>query len=146
MAVIRYVYPAVLEPEPDGSGVNVSFPNAPGALMWGDDEAAAVSLAEDCLVTALYGCVRTAEPIPKPGPTRGRPMIPLPPLVAAKLALYSAMREQGIGKAELTRRLGVKDNVVQAPLHLKRRMHLGQVERALAALGVQLEVTVRSAA
>jgi hypothetical protein len=27
MAVIRYIYPVVLEPEPDGSAVNVSFPD-----------------------------------------------------------------------------------------------------------------------
>ena len=73
-------------------------------------------------------------------------MIPVPPLVAAKLALYSAMREQGMGEVELAQRLGVKENVVRALLHLKRRTHLGQLERALAALGVQLEVTVRSAA
>jgi antitoxin HicB len=146
MAVIRYIYPAVLEPEPDGSAVNVSFPGVPAALTWGDDEAEAVSLAEDCLVTALYGCVRAGEPIPKPGPARGRPMIAVPPLVSAKLALYSAMREHGVNEAELARRLGVKENVVQALLHLKRRTHLGQLERALTELGVQLEVTVRSAA
>ena len=73
-------------------------------------------------------------------------MIAVPPLVSAKLALYSAMREHGVNEAELARRLGVKENVVQALLHLKRRTHLGQLERALTELGVQLEVTVRSAA
>ena len=73
-------------------------------------------------------------------------MIAVPPLVAAKLALYSAMRERGVSAAELAQRLGVKENVVRTLLHLKRRAHLGHLDRALAALGVQLEVTVRSAA
>jgi antitoxin HicB len=73
-------------------------------------------------------------------------MIPVPPLVSAKLALYSAMREHGVNEAELARRLGVKENVVRALLHLKRRTHLGHLERALAEFGVQLEVTVRFAA
>jgi antitoxin HicB len=145
-APTRYVYPAELKPEPDGSAVNLRFPDVPGARTWGDNEAEALSLAEDCLVTALYGCVRFHEAIPKPGPARGRPMIPVPPLVSAKLALYSAMREHGVNEAELARRLGVKENVVQSLLHLKRRTHLGQLERALAELGVQLEVTVRTAA
>jgi len=145
-AVMRYVYPAVLDPEPDGSAINLSFPDVPGALTWGDDEAEAMSLAEDCLITALHGYVRFREPIPKPGPARGRPMIPVPLLVAAKLALYSALREQGVSAAELARRLGVGEHVVAALLHLKRRTHLGQLERALAELGVQLEVTVRPAA
>jgi antitoxin HicB len=143
---MRYVYPADLHPEPDGSAVNLRFPDVPGALTWGDDQAEALALAEDCLVTALYGCARYGEAIPRPGPARGRPMIAVPPLVAAKLALYSAMRDQGIGQAELARRLGVSDKVVSSILHLKRRTHIAQLERALAQLGVQLEVSVREAA
>ncbi len=73
-------------------------------------------------------------------------MIPVPPLVAAKLALYSAMQDRGVSAAELTRRLGVGGKVVASLLDLKRRTYLGQLERALAELGVRLEVTVRSAA
>jgi len=143
---MRYAYPVVLDPEPDGSAINVSFPDVPGALTWGDDEAEALELAQDCLVTALYGYTRDGEPIPRPSPARGRPMIPVPPLVAAKLALYTAMRERGISEAELARRLGVTQKVVRSILHLKRRIYVGHLERALAQLGVQLEVTVKDAA
>ncbi|MGH6898447.1 MAG: type II toxin-antitoxin system HicB family antitoxin [Geminicoccaceae bacterium] len=143
---MRYAYPVVLDPEPDGSAINVAFPDVPGARTWGDDEAEALELAEDCLVTALYGYVRYDEPIPRPGPAMGRPMILVPPLVAARLALSTAMRKQGIGEAELARRLGVMQKVVQSILHLKRRTHIGRLERALAQLGVQLEVTVQEAA
>ena len=142
----RYIYPAILEPEPEGSAVNLRFPDVPGARTWGDDEAEALSLAEDCLVTALYGCIRFLEAIPEPGPARGRPMISVPPLVAIKLVLYSAMREQGISVADLACRLGVGEKVAAALLHPKRRSHIGQLERALAELRVQLEMTVRSAA
>lgn len=143
---MRYVYPVALDPEPDGSAINVSFPDVPEALTWGDDEAEALSQAEDCLVTALHGRVVDDEPIPRPGPANGRPMIPVPPLVAAKLALYTAMRERGIDRGELARRIGVSEKVVGTMLHLKRRAYVGQLERALAELGVQLEVTVREAA
>lgn len=143
---MRYAYPVVLDPEPDGSAINVSFPDVPGALTWGDDEAEALDLAEDCLVTALYGYLRDGEPIPRPGPPRGRPMIAVPPLVAAKIALYVAMRERGIDAAELARRLDVTDSAVRSLLHLKRRTHLGHLERALEELGVRLEVTVKDAA
>jgi antitoxin HicB len=143
---MRYVYPVELDPEPDGSAVNLWFPDVPGARTWGDDQAEALALAQDCLVTALYGCVRYDEPIPKPGPAKGRPMIAVPPLVAAKLALYTTMRERGMSEAELARRLGVTTKVVQSMLHLKRRIHIGHLERALTQLGVQLEVTVKNAA
>jgi hypothetical protein len=40
----------------------------------------------------------------------------------------------------------VSDKVVSSILHLKRRTHIAQLERALAQLGVQLEVSVRDAA
>jgi antitoxin HicB len=143
---MRYVYPAVLDPEPDRSAINVSFPDVPEALTWGDDEAEALVLAEDCLVTALYSYVSAGKSLPKPGPASGRPMISVPPLVAAKLALYGAMRDQGVSEAELARRLGVGEQAVRALLHLQRRTYLALLERALAELGVRLEVTVRPAA
>ena len=93
---MRYVYPVVLDPEPDGSAVNVSFPDVPEALTWGDDEAEALELAQDCLVTALYGCyLRSGSRCRNLGRSEGGRMIPVPPLVAAKLALYAAMRERG---------------------------------------------------
>jgi antitoxin HicB len=143
---MRYAYPVVLDPEPDGTAVNVTFPDVPEALTWGDDQREALELAQDCLVTALGWRARHGEPIPRPSPARGRPMIAVPPLVAAKLALYTAMREQGIDTAGLARRLGVGEKVVHSMLHLKRRAHVALLERALAHLGVQLEVSVRHAA
>jgi antitoxin HicB len=143
---MRYAYPVVLDPEPDGSAINVSFPDVAGALSWGDDQSEALALAQDCLVTALYGYVRDGEAIPRPGPAKGRPTIPVPPLVAAKLALYTAMRERGVSETELARRLGVTQKVVRSILHLKRRAHVAHLEHALAQLGVQLEVSVKDAA
>jgi antitoxin HicB len=143
---MRYAYPVVLDPEPDSSAVNVSFADVPEALTWGDDQPEALELARDCLVTALDWRVRHGEPIPRPSSAKGRPTIPVPPLVAAKLAVYSAMQEQGIGQAELARRLGVSEKVVSSMLHLKRRTHIAHLERALAQLKVQLEVSVRAAA
>jgi antitoxin HicB len=136
----------VLDPEPEGSAFNVSFPDVPEALTWGDDEREALELARDCLVTALDWRMQHGRPIPRPGPARRRPMTAVPPLAAAKLALYTAMREQGIDAAELARRLGVSEKLVHSMLHLKRRAHIAHLERALARLGVQLEVTVREPA
>jgi len=143
---MRYAYPVALDPEPDGSAINVSFPDVPEALTWGDEAAEALALAEDCLVTALSFYVKAGKALPKPSPASGRPLIAVPPLVAVKLALYGAMREEEVSEAELARRIGVDEKVVAALLDLQRRTHLGQLDRALAALGVELEVTVRRAA
>lgn len=43
---MRYAYPVLLEPDEAGS-VIVSFPDVPGALTEGRDEADAMVLAED---------------------------------------------------------------------------------------------------
>ena len=64
---VRYAYPFVLEPEEDGTAVNVSFPDVPSALTFGADE------AEDCLIAALGGYVKAREPIPAQSAARGRP-------------------------------------------------------------------------
>ena len=63
-------------------------------------------------------------------------------LVAAKLALYEAMRAQRITRSELARRLGLQENGVRRLLDLDHRSHIDQVDRALAALGKRLEVRV----
>jgi antitoxin HicB len=73
---------------------------------------------------------------------RGRPVAILPPLVAAKLALYEAMRAQGITRTELARRFGLQENAVRRLLDLDHRSHIDQIDRALAALGKRLEVRV----
>lgn len=139
-------FPVVLEPEPDGSAINVSFPDVRGALTWGDDEAEALSLAEDCLIAALGGYIKLNKSIPKPSPARGRPTVALPPLVAAKLALYEAMGDQGVGVEDLAARLGIAETAVRRLLDLDHRSHIDQVEAALRCLGKRLEVTVRDAA
>lgn len=70
----------------------------------------------------------------------------LPPLVAAKLALYSAMRAQGVREAELGARLGAAEHVVRRLLDLDHRTHLDQVGASLRCLGKRLELRVRDAA
>ena len=141
-----YVYPVQLDPEPDGSAVNLSFPDVPGALTFGTDEAEALALAEDCLIAALRGYMKLRKAIPAPSAPRGRPVVSLPSLAAAKLALYEAMRKAGLSNVELGRRLGVTENVVRKLLDPDHRSHIGQIEAALAKLGIRLELVARKAA
>lgn len=143
---MQYAYPTRLDSEPDGSAINVSFPDVPEALTWGDDEAEALVMAEDCLIGALRGYVRRGWSIPKPSPARGRPTIILPPLVAAKVALYEAMRAQGVSREDLAARLGLAEPALRRLLDLDHRSHLDQLDAALRCLGKRLELTVRDAA
>jgi antitoxin HicB len=138
---MAHAFPYAFEPEESG-GVLVQFIDVPEAHTCGATEASAGDQAPDCLIAALGGYVRLGRKIPRPSPARGRPVATLPPLVAAKLALYEAMRAQGITRTELARRLGLHENGVRRLLDLDHRSHIDQIDRALAALGKRLEVRV----
>ncbi len=143
---MQYSYPCVLNPE-EGGGFWVSFPDVPGALTSGKDRAEAIAMAEDALGVALAGYVRERWDIPIPSPVaEGQVLVAVPPIVAAKLALYSAMRAQGITKVALAARLGLSESVVRRLLNPDHRSHIGQVEKALRAVGRSLVVEDRAAA
>ena len=63
---MRYSYPIQLDPEPDGSAVNLSFPDVPGALTFSDDQTEALAMAEDCLIAALRGYMKLGKAIAVP--------------------------------------------------------------------------------
>ena len=70
----------------------------------------------------------------------------MPPIVAAKLALYTAMRAQGITKVALAARLGLSESAVRKLVNPDHRSHISSVERALRAVGRTLVVEDRAAA
>jgi antitoxin HicB len=142
---MRYAYPLTLTSDEDGRLV-VAFPDVKGASTDGVDETEALANASDCLIAALIGYIIAREPLPRPSPARGRSTVTLPPLVAAKLALYSAMLEQHVSNADLAERMGQGEPEVRRLLDLDHRSDIGQIEAALAALGKRLEITVRDAA
>ena len=102
----------------------MSFPDVPGANTCGDDRAEALEMAEDALAVALAGHVHERWDIPVPSPAApGQVLVAVPPLVAAKLALYSAMREQGMTKTALAERLGLSESVDRL-LNADHRSHI----------------------
>ena len=137
---MRYAYPCVLTPEDEG-GYSVSFPNVPEALTCGDDRDEALAMAEDALAVALGAYVQCREDIPVPGPPEpGQEVVAVPLVVAAKLALYSAMREQGLSKVGLARLMGLSEGAVRKLLNPGHRSHIRQVEKALRKVGRRLVV------
>src|SRR5579864_8177005 len=98
-------YPAILMPDPDG-GFTVTFRDVPEAITEGDSLEEALLCAEDALESALAMYVIAKEPLPAPSAAQpGETVVPLSALGMAKAALYEAMREQSVGRAELARRL-----------------------------------------
>lgn len=128
----RRAYPVNLRVLPDT--VLVSFPDIPEALTEGNTEREALLEAADCLIAALGGYVNDGRRIPQPSASSG-PVVELPALIAAKLALYETMREQDIDIGELAERLGEVATTVRRLLDLDHRSHIDQVETALEVLG-----------
>ena len=141
---MQYAYPCILTSEEDG--FSVSFPDIPEALTCGTDRRDALTQAIDALVASLSAYVYAREDIPLPSPAiKGQELISVPLIVAAKLALYSAMRRQGMTKTALSRRLGLSEGAVRKLLDPDHRSHIGQVEKALRVLGQSLVIADRAA-
>ena len=150
---MRYAYPCNIardEEEERATGreaYNVTFPDVYGANACGWSWEEALEMADDCLSVALSGYVKFREDIPAPSPvTDGQVLVPVPLIVAAKLTLYTAMREQGITNVALAARLGLSEGAVRRLVNPGHRSHIGQVEKALRAVGRSLVVEDRATA
>ena len=137
-----YTYPCQLTPDEDG-GLVATFPDVPEAITGGRDRAETLRMAEDALATALAGYVHANWDIPTPSEEADDQVsVPVPPVVAAKLALYTTMRAQGITKVELADRLRVTESAVRKLTNPDHRSHMSQVQKALRAVGSKLKVAV----
>ena len=116
---MRYVFPCdiVLDQEElqatGRKAFNVTFPDVYGANTGGWSWEEAVKMAEDCLGLALGMYVDAGEDIPDPSPlSEGQVPIPVPPVMAAKLAIYKAVRKQGVSIDELADTLQIEKKAV----------------------------------
>ena len=142
---MQYEYPCVLTREREG-GFSVSFPDVPEALTCGNSRGEALAMAEDALAAALGAYMKSRESVPPPsGATRRQELVAVPPIVAAKLALYNAMRREGLTRVALAGRLGLSEGAVRKLLNPDHRSHISQIEKALRAVGRGLVIGDRAA-
>ena len=129
-----------------GTVVLVRFPDFPEALTEGEGDAEALAQAADCLEEAIAGRIRRREGIPPASRPKPREhVIPVPAPMAAKAALYLALKEAGISKVELASRLRCHEREVRRLLDPRHPSKLPRIERALSELGKRLVVEMRAA-
>ena len=131
-------YPIHLEPD-DNDTLLATSPDFPELTTFGDDRDDAITHAIDALEEAISVRIRYGEDIPLPSP--GEDCAILPALTEAKVMLYQGMRDRGIGKAELARRLGWSLTQVDRAMDINHRSRLDDMDAALRAVGCQLAVT-----
>ena len=114
-------------------------PDFPELTTFGDGREEAIARAVHALEEAIAARIHLRKNIPEP--SRGETYAVLPTLTSVKVMLYQGMKEQGIGKAELARRLGWHMPQVDRALDIQHRSRLDMMDAALGAIGRQLHVT-----
>ena len=130
-------YPIVLED--DGGAVLATSTDFPELTTFGEDREEAIARAVHALEEAIAARIHDRKDIPPP--SSGEAYAVLPTLTAVKVHLYQGMREQGVGKAELARRLGWHMPQVDRVLDVEHHSRLDQMDAALAAIGRRLCVS-----
>jgi antitoxin HicB len=132
-------YPLTLE-EDEGT-LLVTSPDFPELTTFGEDREEAIARAGDALEEAI--AARMASRLGIPPPSSGSVYATLPTLTTVKLLLYQGMRDRGIGKAELARRLDWHLPQVDRVLNVQHSSRLEQMDAALGAIGLRLDVSAR---
>jgi antitoxin HicB len=141
-----FTYPARFTTGSDGR-LLVEFVDLPRVATDGKDEHEAMEEAIDALGSDLSIRLSRREEIPAPSAAkRGQRAVPVPLWLAPKLALYLAMRDEGVSNSDLARRLGVDERVIRRMLDPAHASKPVRIQAALTALGKQMIVEVRDAA
>jgi len=135
-----------IEMRPDDNGtLLVTCPQLPIVVTYGEDEGDARRHAVAAIGAALASMIDDGEEIPRPDGLRGI-WVPLPLSTELKVQLYRALREEGITRAELARKLQWNRESVDRLFRLDHRSRLEQLEAAFTALGRAVDIKVREAA
>ena len=142
-----FIYPARLKPDRVDGGFVVTFTDLPEAITQGEAVEDALNEAADCLDEAIVNRIVTGLPIPLPSVVKkGCYPVPLAAHSAAKAALYLALQEARVTKADLAKRLDCDEKEVRRLLDPRHPSKLPRLEAALAAIGRRLIVGFQATA
>jgi len=130
------MYYAKLDMDRDGT-VNVTFPDVPETITYGETLDEALAHARDALETALECYEESGTEFPL-GKYRSKYPVHPRMLVAAKLELMRAMKAEGMTKYRLGKLLKMHPPQVDRLVSVKHKTRMDEVERALAAVGRQV--------
>lgn len=133
-------YPIRLNRDNDGTYLATSK-DFPELTTFGEDREDALRHAVDALEEAIAARIARREDIPQP--SKGRNRVHLPTQTEIKVLLYSAMREQGVRKSDLAKRLRWHTPQVDRLLNIRHASRMDQIESAFGALGARLLIEVK---
>lgn len=132
---MRYVYPVRLEQDENDLYV-ASVRDVPEALVDGETAEAVLFEMSEALGAALAGYSKEGRDLPRPSAAKRHEfLVPVAPLVAAKLVLRAAMREQGVSNVALAQLLDVSEGAVRRLVDPDHASRLDGVVAALFEIG-----------
>ena len=128
-------YAVTLTPDDNGTWL-VGCAILPEVTTYGDTREEALKNAALAIEEALAARMAGQEDLPLPERNAGAFFVRLSVQAALKVALYRAMRREGVSKAELARRLAAHGPQVDRLLDMRHKSRLEAMENALHQLGV----------
>jgi len=141
----RFQYPVLLTPAEEG-GYVVTCRDLPQLVTQGETAQDALEQASDAMDEVFAAYLIDGIDFPAPSKPRRREHLVCPPAeTVAKAALFVAMRQAGISKVQLARRLGVDEKEVRRLLDPHYGSKLPRIAKAINLLGQRLVIGVESA-
>ncbi|HUG60790.1 MAG TPA: type II toxin-antitoxin system HicB family antitoxin [Methylomirabilota bacterium] len=141
-------YPVTLTPD-DNDTVLVTSDDLPEVTTFGAGRDEALQHAADAILEALGGRLARWQATPLPGLDDGandRPLVRIPLLVGAKVALMNACIAANVNRAELGRRLNWHREQVDRVFRVSHGTQVDQLEAVADALGMDLSISMTRAA
>lgn len=147
-----FTYLVDLTPDDNGT-LLVTCPAFPEVSTFGEDRAQAWLNAVKAIEEAIAARISDGDPLPRPVTeaqmkqhTKDKGIwVKLPLLSSLKGALYQAMLETGITRAELARQLGWHREQVDRLFRFGHASRVDQIEAAFEKLSRQVDIDVREA-
>lgn len=141
----RFEYPVLLMPADEG-GYVVTCRDLPQLVTQGESVEDALEQAADAMDEVFATYLLAGIDFPPPSKPRRREHLVSPPAeTVAKAALFVAMRQAGISKVQLAKRLGVDEKEVRRLLDPHYGSKLPRIAKAITLLGQRLVIGVESA-
>lgn len=125
----------------DGDTYLATSKDFPELTTFGDTREEALQHAIDALEEAIAARMAHKEDIPLPG--TGRNHVALPIQTEMKVLLYRTMRERGLTKYRLGKKLNWHAPQVDRLFDLRHGSRIDQLEAAFAALDAHMDIEVR---
>ena len=140
----RFQYPVLLMPADEG-GYVVTCRDLPELVTQGETVDDALEQAADAMDEVFAAYLTEGVDFPQASKAKRREHLVAPPAeTVAKAALSVAMRQAGISKVQLAKRLGVDEKEVRRLLDPHYGSKLPRIAKAMGLLGQRLVIGVEA--